>query len=366
MSALLIQHAHGSGANVGSVTVAFASNVAAGDLLVIVAGSGFCGPAGGLGTPTDTQSNTWTQAVNSSNVNDNTQVVLWYALAAASGACTVTLPAGSGTGAIEVLIAEYSGVIKVGGTPLDQSHSNLSGVATGSITTTQANELIIAVACDGGAVGFAGPWGPGTGFTIEEQASIGQLCGGGTASTVYADQTVTSIGTYSCTFTGANGSDNSNAGIASFFASAPTVAPPGTIIVRIDPSTFPSLPLGAPVIAADLHGLAVVYTTLVQAGSPAVTYPIFNLAFTNDLAGFGSWLFLTLWDWSIETGPPPPDLVAATVPAGVWLAWDFIEICCGRGYLVISAKATVGSPPAPSAFQQLYVGILQWNSVAVP
>lgn len=141
--------------------------------------------------------------------------------------------------------------------------------------------------------------------------------------------------------------------------------PKGTI-VTVQPANFPSLPLAMPAIAADLHGLAVVYTTLIASGSPAINYPVLNLAFTNDLATFASWLFLTLWDWSADTGPPPPDLVAASGIAGLWLEWDFIDICCGRGYLSISAKASVGSPPAPSAFQQMYVGIVQWNSVAVP
>lgn len=144
-------------------------------------------------------------------------------------------------------------------------------------------------------------------------------------------------------------------------------APLGTF-VTLDPAIMPAAPLNAPVIAADLHGLAVVYVTSVSGGSPAIARPVLNLAFSNDLLAFAlsSWLFLTLWDWDADTGPPPPDLVGSSGIAGVWLTWDSIEICCGRGYLSVSAKANVGSPPAPSAFQQLYVGVLQWNSIAVP
>jgi hypothetical protein len=140
--------------------------------------------------------------------------------------------------------------------------------------------------------------------------------------------------------------------------------PVGTF-VTIAPGNEPAAPLNAPVIAADLHGLAVVYATLASSGSPATNKPVLNLAFSNDLVKFAlaSWLYLTIWDWTTDTGPPPPDLVVGSGIAGLWLTWDALEICCGRGYLSISAKATVGSPPAPSAFQQMYVGVLQWNSV---
>lgn len=143
---------------------------------------------------------------------------------------------------------------------------------------------------------------------------------------------------------------------------------PAGSFVTIIPANFPALPLGSPTIAADLHGLAVAYVTTVLSGSPALSYPLLTLAFSNDLAKFAlaSWLFVTLWDWSLETGPPPPDLVTSSGIAGIWLAWDSVDICCGRGYLLVSAKANVGSPPSPSPFQQLYVGIVQWNSVLVP
>lgn len=143
--------------------------------------------------------------------------------------------------------------------------------------------------------------------------------------------------------------------------------PQGTFLTII-PAVFPSLPLAAPAIAADLHGLAVSYVTNVVSGSPALTYPVLNLAFSNDLDKFAvtSWLFLVLWDLSSDAGPPPPDLSTASGIGGLWLSWDFVDICCGRGYLSVSAKALLGSPVTPSAFQQLYVGVLQWNSVAVP
>lgn len=140
--------------------------------------------------------------------------------------------------------------------------------------------------------------------------------------------------------------------------------PLGTFLT-LDPASFSGPPLGAPVIAADLHGLAVTFVTNVVSGS---TYPLLNLAFSNDLDKFAlaSWLFLTLWDWSGDGGPPPPDLVTTQGVNGIWLAWDSVDICCGRGYLLVSGKALIGSPAVNTAYQSLYVGVVQWNSVAVP
>jgi len=254
MSVTLVQTKTAHGNLVASVSVT--PTVVAGDLLIAICANGFSGP--GLGTPaiTDSAGNVWTQSINSASFGDNTDILLYWAIANASGPTTVTLTAVNNAGNIGLIFAEYSGIINP---PLDQAHSGFGGPNTGNITTTANGDLIIAVSIDGGnngtVPGSGSPaWGVSAGFTI--QATVTDLGGGGSepVSAVYADQIQPLAGLINAVFVDTTG-NSINSGIAGFFA---VLGPPPGVGSKLltPPAPFPRRlpwPTGKPRLTEGKH-----------------------------------------------------------------------------------------------------------------
>jgi len=144
MAISLVQTAKKNGGNyVTSTTLSFASNVAAGSLIVLFIGSG-ADAGSAIASVTDNRGNTY------SKIQDGTNGVkgeMWYAKNAAAGATTITISFTSNYHDISVIAREYSGIDTTA--PLDkqqeandsdwlQSHS--SGATP---TTSQADELVL-------------------------------------------------------------------------------------------------------------------------------------------------------------------------------------------------------------------------------
>jgi len=205
-----------------TVPLAFTSNVTAGNLLIAVTGSGLLG-SGGLQSVADTQGNVWTQGPGSSSIDSTTNVTVWWAIAKSSGPDTITLSC-VGAGTLDLIIAEYSVVAVI---QPDQSNATINGGSssttfpTGSITTTQAAELILAI----GLANTLGLLSTDGGFTPELQVN-NNGDGFNKEAMVLADQTVAAIGTYQSNVSTAGNSTEMVAGIISFFAAAAPVGPP--------------------------------------------------------------------------------------------------------------------------------------------
>jgi hypothetical protein len=127
----------------GSLSLAFNSNVTAGNLIVVCAAT-YAGST--QNTPTDNQSNTYTLAVNQLPGVTGTpaQAAIYYTFAGSSGSLTVSV-SNTGGNSQRVHIYEVSGI-----TALDATGSNFQSSATTSATvstsgaTTQASEYVIA------------------------------------------------------------------------------------------------------------------------------------------------------------------------------------------------------------------------------
>lgn len=126
-------------------TLAYAANVSAGSLLLaFVNVTGATEQVNGI---TDTLGNTWARAVQSTGAVGR-RAEIWYTRTASGGANTLTFDfSGAGTNH-GVVIAEFSGFSN--GVSLDQFNSTSNGTNTtthsaGSITTTVADAVLVAV-----------------------------------------------------------------------------------------------------------------------------------------------------------------------------------------------------------------------------
>lgn len=161
MAIAFVQQTAGSAADGGSV--AYGSNVGSGVLLVacILAP----GAASEVDSVTDTLGNTWTLArrrkgtAGGAGTNRNSEI--WYAPCASGGACTVTVGV-TVAGTQQISLSEFSGFS--GGVTLGQVGDNeVTSASTnqpnGSITTTEADEVIVAT------------WSTDNGFTVSSRAT---------------------------------------------------------------------------------------------------------------------------------------------------------------------------------------------------
>ena len=205
-----------------SLSLAYASNVVSGDLLIAVCGTGSLG-ANNLSSVTDSQGNLWTVVASRASIDSPLSVSIAWAVAGATGANTVTATFFAPAGSMDLIIAEYMGAT---GWAFDKKNTNFAGVppdttSTGSITTTVANEVLI--------VGSSLPadqtpgWNVSAGFTIQAQVNNTSP-----ESMAYADQIVSATGTYSATIggTGALASTEIVAAIASFSGTLSAPAAP--------------------------------------------------------------------------------------------------------------------------------------------
>jgi hypothetical protein len=193
-----VQSAHGDhGLSAGAVTITFPSSNTAGNTLIVMARW-----AGGSSNVTmavtDSQGNTYSVLRSRDNApHDNLGSAggafqqSWIVFSCNAGSNVVTLTP-SGNVFSMFAIAEYSG-LSAGA--IDQSNFGQDGgtastaLNSGSITTTQASELIIAY---GGSEDGPGSFTAGTGWTIQEQqndSSLGQCM-------FYEDRLESSTGTF--------------------------------------------------------------------------------------------------------------------------------------------------------------------------
>lgn len=158
-------------AGTSPLTLAFPSNVVAGNLLLVLVSHATSSNA----SISDTRGSTWAKATDHYNAGNDYKGELWYALAASSGANTVTVTVTGGSN--ELIIAEYSGA--AGASVLDVV-ANAEGTSTaadaGAMTTTVNGDLIVAGTLSLGAITAA------TGFTQDKSLT------GTTANLALAEQ----------------------------------------------------------------------------------------------------------------------------------------------------------------------------------
>lgn len=131
-------------ATVGAVTasqsLAYGSNVTAGDLLVVAVSTYGVDTV----TPSDSQGNTYTRAAGYVTNPGNGTLSIWYAIAQTTGACTVTV-ALSANDFMGLGILDYTppaGAVAVDGTA--QATGGSTAPSCGSIAVAGAGELCIA------------------------------------------------------------------------------------------------------------------------------------------------------------------------------------------------------------------------------
>jgi YD repeat-containing protein len=177
-----------------SVTATYTSAQSAGDLNVVIIGWGGKGsipPPTAPSSVTDSKGNTYVLAVGpTGNSTGNGSQSIYYAsniLAAGAGSNSVTISFGSTSFPhLSLQIAEYSGVAT--SSPLDGTSAGIGTNATvtsGSVTTTNANDLLI-----GGDYLDAATGAAGSGFTLRVASAY---------NNVLEDQIVTSTGSYAAT-----------------------------------------------------------------------------------------------------------------------------------------------------------------------
>ncbi len=194
-----VQKKNSSSQNVSSVAATFDSTPISGNLLIAIVSNRVSSiPT----TPTG-----WSVAISTTNVSPGQ--VIYYKIAGASEPTTVTVTDYATTDQrLGIQIFEYSGVDTLDQT--NQSSGNGSSLSTGSITTTVADELLIAGVVTLSSTNFSA-WS--NSFTEQHDFGVGgfgtQITAGG------ADRIVTTTGSYSTTAT-ASVSGNWRAQIASF------------------------------------------------------------------------------------------------------------------------------------------------------
>jgi hypothetical protein len=159
----LQQHANKNAGTVTTTNLAYPSNVAAGDLLLVVVRSG--GTTGLPFTVSDTLGNTYT-GLTSNTFAGTGSTQLWWAISNGAGANTVTVSISGAAATLRIAIYGYSGAAS---SPVDvENNSNTasSGNASAvSITPAQDGELVIAfVATSAGTTATAG-----ANFALEDQ-----------------------------------------------------------------------------------------------------------------------------------------------------------------------------------------------------
>ena len=137
MAAMLRQSDKKAVFGVDSSTLAFPSNVVAGNTLVATI-AGFHSPGGfTCETPTDSQGNTWTAAV-AQQTSGNGGIRTYWAKAGTSGANTVTFSGNTASDDLTIVISEWVGLLvqTPSATPVDNAIDD-----TGAGTTATADPL---------------------------------------------------------------------------------------------------------------------------------------------------------------------------------------------------------------------------------
>ena len=252
----------------GPATVAFPSNTVAGDLLLVLGYSGILNDTLSINDSV----NTWTSINYTGGISGNVGATqLWYAIAV-GGASTVSISSSGGAASRNVTIGEWSAN---GNTfTLDKSALTSAGDTTytsltsSSVSTTQANELLIGAFMSSGNVTT---WTAGSNYNIQKQGNSGP-------STVFEDQLVSSTNSYSASVTLTSTLGGVAKGIVTF-----AFAPSGGGVS----TTLAAAPVPATVVNSSGYSLPITSPTLgTKLGQPN---PIcFCDANGNELAVTGS------------------------------------------------------------------------------
>lgn len=222
----LVQSNSSTVASATGITLAYLSNVTAGDLLFAwVGGGGDAAVPGGTVTVSDTQVNAWTFIAGAAGLDGTSFINLYYAIAKSTGANSVTYNFTAGAaGVLNMMIGEANGLTA---TPLDQHNSFGQSADTHSVTTLQASEYLVA----GCVAQFAsiGTWSVNNSFTIQQNISEGS----GIAALAFADRTVSSIGTYNAVFSNTGGGFQGSGAVIASFKAAPAPANPTKLEISL-------------------------------------------------------------------------------------------------------------------------------------
>lgn len=169
MSVALVQKFNGTAPNPGAETVSAVatSNVTAGNILVAIWSMGEITTGGPSATISDTQGNIWNQILTQVSIDTSLIIIVYYAVAKASGANTITVDVGAGnTAVMQLQMAEFSGVP----TPYFDAKASRFNVAhasfsTGTVTTTANGDLLIA--CVILPADQINDWSVDNGFTLQ-------------------------------------------------------------------------------------------------------------------------------------------------------------------------------------------------------
>ena len=206
----LLQHKQGVGTIVTSFALAFTSNVTAGSLLVCAS---YITDVSGPTSVTDTPTQTYAVDVRQDQAANGNENSIWSTPNSVAGANTLTTNT-SAAFTHRNTILEYSGMAT--STPKDQSNSadtaSATSLASGNITTTQADEVLICLFSSGAADTYTADGA----FTVEETI----LVGAGVNRAQTQDRVVTSTGTYSNTSSIAGAAKNLTSCIVSYKAVA--------------------------------------------------------------------------------------------------------------------------------------------------
>lgn len=205
-----------------SLALAYGSNVTAGNLLVVSFSAHGLDGSTTTASIADTRGNIWTLAGPLLYYSPFTQgLCTWYAVAASSGADTVTVTLSASQTQLRMTVQEFSNV-----NSLDQT-SQATGSAyplnSGSKTTTAANEIVF-----GWALANGGTTAVGSGFTAAATAQSFQ------ASEYQVGATA---GSYAATYPGDGTSGGWACQMATFMAAGP---PTGTATISLGPLTLTS------------------------------------------------------------------------------------------------------------------------------
>lgn len=330
-----------------SDAVAFGSANTAGNFLVAMVQTS--STISGVSDPTN---GAWTKAVELDNGGTLMSTAIWYLPNCAGGvAPTVTAANGFGGSFCHIAIAEYSGIAT--SSPLDQTQGfDTSGSQSGTPssgltpTTSQASELLIGVISNQSALTIS--WDAGWTKEYEDTSA-----GAGRAMT-WADQTVSSTGTYKAsgtispavtgwqaviaTFVTAGGGGGTNVTVPVSVCTAAWAAPSVTV------SAGASVSVSVGTAAWSDPSVSVSAGANVAAGVPTAAWgepipAVSGAANVSVAVGTAAW-----------SEPAPAVAAGATVAAGVptasWSAPNATVVTPDANVLVSAASAVWAAPPA--------------------
>lgn len=181
-------------------TKAYASNVTAGNLLVVIDIDYAVPGSGSITTPISNTGTagvqTWHQAVLFDSSTDTAWLGMWYATASGTGTCTPSQTWDATTSGGEFYVSEWSGTSVVGATQDGTgktSDGTTASVVLPSITTTNPDDLVIGYASTANTATVVSPW-----VTGDTQSGDHWFYQVDLAAGTYTPHVTQTSGTYGC------------------------------------------------------------------------------------------------------------------------------------------------------------------------